>query len=235
MSVVDWADAPTLDRAWIKGRDVHVIGAGAIGAPCVLALVRAGIPVHVYDDDVVEAKNLRNQVYLPEHIGLHKVEALRRMTRTLWPREVLLTPHIGQVGTDARLRGFVILAVDSLLVRYTIFGSCLMNNKEVPLVCDGRMGAWGGRVYGINPNNQRHVAFYCSNDHMHGDKPEIFAACTATPNAYANAAIVSARMIQRLGAYLHYEQGCTDQYSNYIGWEEKPETRSEHAVLGWED
>src|SRR6185436_215746 len=63
-SVLDW-------RTFTQ--PIHVVGVGGIGGSVVELLLRYGLGVrneiHVWDDDIVEAHNTPNQVYLPSHVG----------------------------------------------------------------------------------------------------------------------------------------------------------------------
>ena len=52
---------------------VHVIGVGAMGSRVVELLVRLGIPkIHIWDMDIVEDKNITNQLYFTTQIGMKK-------------------------------------------------------------------------------------------------------------------------------------------------------------------
>ena len=54
---------------------IHVIGVGAMGSRIAELLVRLGIPkIHIWDMDIVEAKNITNQAYLHHHIGMKKTD-----------------------------------------------------------------------------------------------------------------------------------------------------------------
>jgi molybdopterin/thiamine biosynthesis adenylyltransferase len=53
-----------------------VAGAGMVGSWAALALVRAGVNVHVFDNDKVEGHNVGVQAYDGRHVGLNKVDAL---------------------------------------------------------------------------------------------------------------------------------------------------------------
>jgi adenylyltransferase/sulfurtransferase len=66
----------------IRSASVLVAGAGNIGSHLVPLLVRAGTGlVVIVDRDRVEAKNLANQDFGPEHVGEFKAEALARTVR----------------------------------------------------------------------------------------------------------------------------------------------------------
>src|SRR4051812_14048784 len=66
----------------LRCASVLVAGAGNIGSHLVPLLVRAGVGlVVIVDRDRVEAKNLANQDFGPEHVGVFKAEALARTVR----------------------------------------------------------------------------------------------------------------------------------------------------------
>ena len=56
---------------------IHIIGIGAIGSTIATMLARMGIQkLHIYDFDKVEEKNVCNQQYFADQVGLTKIEAL---------------------------------------------------------------------------------------------------------------------------------------------------------------
>ena len=130
-----------IDKDKIKG-NIHVVGVGALGSRVVENLVRLNLAskIVVYDMDVVEEKNLNNQVYLRKHIGMPKVEAMR--------------DYALEIDSDAKLRiknkkveyirtkntDIVILAIDNFESRAKIL-SQIENN---PLVISGGISSIGG-------------------------------------------------------------------------------------------
>ncbi len=67
---------PALDR--LAGASIVLCGAGAVGSNLADALARQGAKnLRVIDHDRVEPHNVATQVYLAEHAGEWKVEALR--------------------------------------------------------------------------------------------------------------------------------------------------------------
>jgi len=57
---------------------IHLIGCGSVGSVVAENLVRFGITkITLYDFDVVESKNIANQLFNAEDIGKEKVYALR--------------------------------------------------------------------------------------------------------------------------------------------------------------
>ena len=59
---------------------IHIIGCGSIGSTVAELLVRFGLTkLSLYDLDKVEPKNLANQLFRQEHVGMEKVTVLAQM------------------------------------------------------------------------------------------------------------------------------------------------------------
>ena len=59
---------------------IHIIGIGAMGSRVAELLARLGTPtLHIWDMDIVEDKNIANQVYLHHQIGMKKTDALEEL------------------------------------------------------------------------------------------------------------------------------------------------------------
>jgi sulfur carrier protein ThiS adenylyltransferase len=72
--------------AAIRAATIGIAGAGGLGSNCAVILVRTGFEKFVIADfDVVEPSNLNRQAYLPEHIGLPKVDCLKDQLRKINP------------------------------------------------------------------------------------------------------------------------------------------------------
>lgn len=143
---------------WIE--TVHVIGVGGIGSAVALLLVKLGVDnLHLWDDDMVEAKNVPGQVlYGASDVGRPKVlaaqEALER-----FGTEVEVTVHRERVTSKTELQGIVIVCVDSIDSRKEIWGA-LKNNIQVPLMMDGRVGSLICQLFSYDPSNPEHVEAY---------------------------------------------------------------------------
>lgn len=131
----------TIDKDKIKG-NIHIVGVGALGSQVAEGLIRLNLAskIIVYDMDTVEEKNLNNQAFLHEHIGMSKVEAIQDLSNRIDP--------------DAKLRGknkkveyirtsdddIVILAIDNFESR----GKILEQIEGNPLVISGGISSIGG-------------------------------------------------------------------------------------------
>lgn len=222
--VIDWKLAPSFTREWQGDRDVHIVGAGALGSRYVIRLLGAGAErIHVYDDDVIEVRNTINQpAYLP-YVGIPKAEALQHIAAAMGKDKGIVTPHLEKVRGPREMPGIILMGLDTLSDRRLVGETCAKERENVSFLGDGRMGASGGRAYGLNPNNDAHVdRFFDPKTHLKPDPVEDLGGCVQTPAAAATADIVAAMALWRLGRWLHLEQGCADPYVNYVGFEFVP-------------
>jgi molybdopterin/thiamine biosynthesis adenylyltransferase len=114
----------------VSGR-IHIIGCGSVGSTVAELLARFGITkITLYDFDTVEPKNLANQLFRQEHIGLRKTTALACMLREINP-EFQNAAKAEQNGYNGqKLSGYVFLCVDNIELRREIAES----NKDNPYV-----------------------------------------------------------------------------------------------------
>ena len=115
---------------------VHVIGVGAMGSRVVELLVRLGIPkIHIWDMDIVEDKNITNQLYFTTQIGMKKTEALTEIIHMINP-----TCEVKQHDEykDQSLAGYVFLCVDSIELRHNI-ATMHKDNPKIKGMFDTRM------------------------------------------------------------------------------------------------
>ena len=100
---------------------IHILGCGAVGATIAENLARFGLSkMTLWDFDIVESKNIHNQIYLDRHIGKPKVEALKDILAEVNPDivdDLTLKPE-GWKGEI--LSGIVFLAVDNIELRMKI-------------------------------------------------------------------------------------------------------------------
>ena len=110
---------------------IHIIGCGSVGSTVAELLARFGlIAITLYDFDKVEPKNLANQMFRQEHIGLDKTEALADMLQEINP-EIRSRLKIDPYGyTCQNLSGYVFLCVDNIELRREI----AEKNKDNPYI-----------------------------------------------------------------------------------------------------
>ena len=122
-----------------KVRDkIHIIGCGAIGSTVAELLVRLGLTnLVLYDYDIVEAKNVANQMFRQVDIGKDKTEALKDILVQINP-ELERTLQIEGKYENQKLDGYVFLAIDNIELRKSIVKDN-RHNSAIKGVFDFRM------------------------------------------------------------------------------------------------
>jgi len=107
---------------------IHIIGCGSVGSTVAELLVRFGLTkITLYDFDIVEPKNLANQMFRQEHIGEFKTDALENILTEINP-EVKQNLRTVKGFAGHKLSGYVFLCVDNIELRRQI----AIENKDNP-------------------------------------------------------------------------------------------------------
>lgn len=127
--------------------DIHIIGIGAMGSRVAELLVRLGIErLHIWDMDIVESKNITNQLYFTRQIGMKKTDALEQILKLINPNLVVIKHD---KYTDQILSGYVFLNVDSIELRYKI-ATANKDNDKIKAMFDCRMRLEDAQSYAAN-------------------------------------------------------------------------------------
>jgi len=127
-----------------KGR-INIIGCGSVGSTVAELLARFGLEkFSLYDFDIVEPKNIVNQMFTCEHIGMKKVDAVEQMLKAINPEISVRKYDKGWDGQN--LDGYIFLATDNIEVRRKIV-EANMYNEFVKAVFDFRTGLTDGQHY----------------------------------------------------------------------------------------
>ena len=124
---------------------IHVIGCGSVGSTILELLARFGLTkFSIYDFDIVEPKNIVNQMFTRKHIGMPKVEAVKEILLDINPEiEVKVYPN----GWNSEpLDGYVFLAVDNIELRKRIAEENKYNDF-IKAMFDFRTGLTDGQHY----------------------------------------------------------------------------------------
>lgn len=149
---IEFFDPETVNRR------IHIIGCGSVGSTIAENLVRFGLKkITLYDFDVVEPKNIVNQMFTSEDIGISKVEALERMLKRINPDIGDGDIKIESEGyTNQKLSGYVFLAVDSIELRHKI---CTENkyNMNIKAMFDFRTRLTDAQHYAADWSKPEHI------------------------------------------------------------------------------
>lgn len=126
---------------------IHIIGCGSVGSCMVELLARYGFTqFDLWDFDIVEGKNIANQMFFEDQVGMAKTEAilqtLKRINADI-ERDAVLH-NDGWQGEE--LDGYVFLCLDNIDVRRAI---CEKNQYNINLlaVFDVRTGLYDAQSY----------------------------------------------------------------------------------------
>ena len=100
---------------------IHIIGCGSVGSTVAELLARFGLTkLTLYDFDKVEPKNLANQLFRQEHVGMEKIKALAQMLCEInsEAKDAIKVAAHGYVAQ--KLSGYVLLCVDNIDLRREI-------------------------------------------------------------------------------------------------------------------
>lgn len=162
--------------------DAHVtiVGVGGIGSFTAMALAKLGVPkLTLVDFDEVEAHNLPNQMFMPTHLGVEKVEAMEHFIDITNP-DVEVERIVGPLGdgitTGTRPAGVIVSGLDSMAARADLWGQ-LKYETAVPLYLDARLAGQQVILYGACPSQYDDIQGYEAT--LHSDEEGLDTACTA--------------------------------------------------------
>lgn len=131
---------------------IHIIGCGAIGSTLAENLVRLGLTnIVLYDFDMVESKNVANQIFRSIDVGKPKTEALKDILTEINP-EIKNTLKLKGEYIDQPLNGYVFLAVDKIDIRKKIVKENKYNT-EIIAMFDFRMRLEDAQHYAADWSN----------------------------------------------------------------------------------
>ena len=120
-------------------------------------LVRFGLTkLTLYDFDIVEPKNLANQLYRQEHIGMPKVEALTNMLCEINPEIKHIVKIAPEWHSGVKLSGYVFLCVDNIDLRREIAKSN-KDNMYIKAMFDFRTRLTDAQHYAANWGDMKMV------------------------------------------------------------------------------
>lgn len=174
---------------------IHIIGCGSVGSTVAVMLAKAGVTkMTLWDFDVVESKNLANQMFRSIDIGTPKIEALANILEEINPdiRDNLKFKPEGWNGQ--LLSGFVFLCVDNIEIRRAIVEKHF-DNENIRAMFDFRTGLEDAQHYAADWNDEKmRTDFLNSMSFSHEEAKEEtpMSACNVTLSVFPTVAVVCA-------------------------------------------
>lgn len=212
-----------LDPREIKGKSVSIIGVGATGSSIAMTLAQMGWGdsntgqgvLKLFDGDKVEEHNLCNQEFYPEHIGKHKVEAMKDLIRRKCGFDVEAYPEMVAGQPSARAT-YVFLLTDTMKSRQEIYDQCLQYSFNTELVIETRMGLKEGRVYAFCPQIPSEVKAW--KETLYSDESADRSPCGASQSIASTASFLASLAVGRVIQHFntHYGNGKLSDSSGKI-------------------
>ena len=160
---------------------IHIIGIGAIGSTIATMLARMGIQkLHIYDFDKVEEKNVCNQQYFADQVGLTKIKALENTLIKINPNLELIKHPEGYTENDT-LSGYIFLCVDSIDLRRKIVEDNRYNTS-IQGIFDFRMRLTDAQHYACNKQNIDYLLSTMQFTHEEAQAETPVSACGSSLN-----------------------------------------------------
>lgn len=136
---------------------IHIVGCGSVGSTLAELLARYGLTKFVlWDMDIVEPKNIANQMFFSQDIGARKVDAVEKIICSVNPdakNDIMKKPN-GWHGEQ--LRGYVFLAVDNIKIRQE-FVKANKYNANIKGVFDIRTGLCDAQCWNADWNKTEDI------------------------------------------------------------------------------
>jgi len=201
-------EADYSDQSGIFNRDsvntvVTMIGCGGIGASVLPLLVTMGFKHFcLYDKDVVEPRNIAtNLIFRAQDMYRPKVDRVKQYLQEFGAETV--TAYQEHFEGQHPLSGLVISGVDSMAARKLIW-RYVVDNRNVPLYMDGRIGGVYASLLTVEPCNFDHIDWYETHK-LFDDSKAAVLPCTQRTVVYP-AVFLGTCMAAHLAAWSRGEQ-----------------------------
>lgn len=176
--IVDYSNQRDFYNPISDEGNVSIVGAGGIGSPTCMGLVRMGIPtITIYDYDKVEPHNIPTQHYRIDDVGKLKIEAISEQANEIGFSEVRCqNKRVSE--NDILLGNIVISAVDSMKSRKDIFLAAKKSPNAKHLI-DARLGGELIMCITVDIRDSEQVEWYLSDEIMFDDSESESNVCTA--------------------------------------------------------
>lgn len=191
------------DAPWFPKEEIQIIvgGAGGIGSWLILMLARAGYKPIVYDFDTIEEHNIGGQLFPSEHIGLTKVESVKRTVKSFANQDITIMNL--KYDKDGMHHHYMFSGFDNMEARKDMFHNWKEYVKQwqddvkggseeatnVPVFIDGRLLMEQLTIFCVTPDK---IEEYEKN--LFDDSEVAAETCTLKQTSHS-AAMIAAHMV----------------------------------------
>ena len=200
----------------LQGRNITVIGLGAIGRGIALMLAAIGVrKMTLIDFDSVTPTNVTTQGFLQEDVGVEKVQAVERAIKAI-DRDIEVNTIYDRFRPRYEIGEIAFLCVDSITARTAIYNSI---KDKVKLMIDGRMLGEVWRVLTVH-DDKSHTHYKKT---LFPPEEQAEGRCTGHATIYS-AYMPACWMVHQLTRYLRKLPLDTDTECNMLASELLPVT-----------
>lgn len=184
-----------------EARETHVTicGVGTVGSNVAVQLAKAGFgSFELWDMDTVESHNIPSQDFTIEDLEKEKTSAVADRIKLVNP-DAEVTVNAELSGYEGFAPGILVLAVDNMELRKTLFENSILN-PAIDAIIDFRMGGWNLQCWFVDPKEERDVERYRKTLYS---SDEVVAATCGTRTFAPVGALSGAVGVCLITQYLH--------------------------------
>ena len=145
-------------------RDMIVLGLGSAGSNIVSQVVRTNYinKFTLVDFDIVEEKNLRNQIYRRNHIKNDKTYSTKEIINSIKPNIFVetKTDKFQNANLERYSSKYMVLGFDSVKTRYEAFEKIKSKEYDVKYIIDIRYDGLEASIYFVDTSNEDEMSHY---------------------------------------------------------------------------
>ena len=177
------------DAPWFPKEKVNTLvgGAGGIGSWLTFLLARADFDPIIYDFDEVEVHNMGGQLFSKEHIGMKKVEAMKKIILEFSDKDIMVFDE--KMDEHTMTHKYFFSAFDNMQARKDTFEAWVAHTMDKPdaIFIDGRLLMEHMQIFCVTPDK---VTEYRS-EHLFDDNEVADEMCTMKQTSHSAAMIAS--------------------------------------------
>lgn len=184
------------DAEWYASNAQAIVGgAGGIGSWLSLFLTRAGIPIYLFDHDIVSSQNIGGQLYRTQDINKSKVSSMSEIIYHF--TGVSINIYANRFDADSMAHSIMLSGFDNMDARIMFFRKWKLfvstmeeSKKKEAIFIDGRLNAEQLQIFSIKGDDVEHQDIY-ERDYLFSDSDVTEGVCSFRQTTHVAAMIAS--------------------------------------------